>query len=123
MSASNARSTGAFARFDLVSASQDLSRICRFRRPSPRAIFGVSFLEAVSLEWSMKAERSALIGPAEWYALEQQLDGQDPGLAAFDDCFDNVRGQIGEPKQLTYMRIAEPESLRNLGCVDELTVS
>jgi hypothetical protein len=85
MSAPNARGTAAFKRSDLVSVPQDLSRICRFRRPSPRVIFGVSFLEAVSLEWSMKAECGALIGPVERYAFEQQFDGQDPGLAAFDD--------------------------------------
>ena len=56
------------------------------------------FLGAVSLEWSMKAERSALIGPIERDAFEQQLHGQNPRLAAFNDCLDNVRGQIGEPQ-------------------------
>jgi hypothetical protein len=97
MSAPNARGTAAFARSGLVSVSQDLSLMCRSRRPSPGGIIGVSFSVAVGLRASTESERSALIGPVERYAFEQQFDGQDPGLAPFDDCFHNVRGQIGEP--------------------------
>ena len=62
-----------------------------------------------------EAEYSALLGPGERDPTKQQLDGERAGLAAFDDTLDDVGGQIGETQNPANVRVAQPETLSNLG--------
>jgi hypothetical protein len=64
---------------------------------------------------STVAERGALVGPIERYAVQQTLDGQGARLAALDDRLGDIGGDISKPRETADMRLSESIGLRNLG--------